>query len=85
MFLKKDTVLGNGRDRQGRWGRRMRNRDKSKQSKMAYVYKNGMVDPITFYAYVRPYFKKLCIFIIHSWSVTLCECFYFLPVQIKED
>lgn len=56
--------MGNGRGRQGRWGRRMRSRDKSKQRTTAYVYKNGVVNPITFYAYVRPYFKKNCVFLL---------------------
>lgn len=70
FFLKKDTVLCNGRGRQGRWGRRMRNRDKSKQSTTAYVYKNGVVNPITFYAYVRLYFKKTVYF---YYSFLVCH------------
>lgn len=60
----KTVVIGNGGDRQGQW-RRMRDRDKSEQSAMAYPYKNG-VKLITFYACGRPYFKKLSIFITHS-------------------
>lgn len=69
--LKKDTVLSNERDRQGKQRRRRRDGDKSKKSIMAYAYKNGVVKPTTFYTYVRPYFKKKCLFLLLILSHTL--------------